>query len=811
MLRLSLPFLILMLATCLSAQEEKDLPSIEDKTESLQAYEGFFDFYWDEKAGKIWLEIDKFQAEFLYVNSLTAAIGSNDIGLDRNQLGQSRVVYFERVGPRVLLIQPNYDYRAESDNPDEQQAVADAFARSVLAGFEIKAENGSAVLVDLTPLLMEDAHGVANRLKRSGQGTYKLDKDRSALYLPRTKNFLQNSEFEVMLTFAGDPEGRYIREVTPSPQAVSVRQHHSFVQLPDDGYEPRVFDPRCGFFGISYQDYATPIDQPLTRRFIQRHRLQKEDPNAEMSQAVEPIVYYLDRGAPEPIRSALLEGARWWNQAFEAAGYENAFQVELLPEDADPMDVRYNLINWTHRATRGWSYGSSVTDPRTGEIIKGHVLLGSLRVRQDFLIAQGLIQAYEAGEEADPRLLEMALARLRQLSAHEVGHTLGLAHNFAASYNNRASVMDYPHPLVKLNPDGSLDFSDAYDTGIGAWDKRTILYGYQDFPEGTDEEQALVDILTENNQRGLRYLSDEAARPAGSAHPIAHLWDNGREPLEELDRLSRLRQTALARFGQANIPPGSPLANLERVLVPLYYMHRYQVEAVSKLIGGVNYSYAVQGDIPPIVRPVDDPTQSRAMEGLFATLDPDFLAFPNSKTQLIPPQPMGFGRDRELFKTYDDLSIDPIAAAESSANHTLTYLLNAQRLARLQLQSALEPNRLSPSRLIDRLWRHANQNTESSSGYYQHISMMVEKRIVHHLMLLAANTESGEQVAAVAMRKLQSLESLMRSGLGTSNEELAAHRLYLQKKIQQFMEDPKDFKFPTVRSLPPGSPIGCGE
>ncbi|MFK7926482.1 MAG: DUF5117 domain-containing protein, partial [Bacteroidia bacterium] len=411
-------------ALCFSFGFAEPLPTIESKTEGMQAFEGYFPFYWEESTGKVWLEINRWDTEFLYVNSLAAGVGSNDIGLDRGQLGRERVVFFERIGPKILMIQPNYDYRAVSQNEMEKRSVAEAFARSVIAGFTVEAETEGRVLVDMSNFFMRDAHNVIGSLRRSGQGNYNLDGSRSAIYLARTKNFPQNSEFEALLTFQGNPEGGYIRSVVPSPDAVSVRQHHSFVELPDADYSPRVFDPRSGYISMSYQDYATPIDQSLTKRFIIRHRLKKKNPKARMSEAVEPIIYYLDPGAPEPVRSALLEGASWWNQAFEAAGYKDAFQVKVLPEDADPLDVRYNVIQWVHRSTRGWSYGGSVTDPRTGEIIKGHVSLGSLRVRQDFLIAQGLIGPYEAGKEPSGKMLEMALARLRQLSAHEVGHTI---------------------------------------------------------------------------------------------------------------------------------------------------------------------------------------------------------------------------------------------------------------------------------------------------------------------------------------------------------------------------------------------------
>ncbi|MDH5598334.1 MAG: DUF5117 domain-containing protein, partial [Cyclobacteriaceae bacterium] len=463
----------------------------------MKHYKGYFNFYYEESTDKIWLLIDKFDEEILYVNSLSAGVGSNDIGLDRAQLGDTHVVYFKKYGPKVLMIQPNNYFRALSSNKDEVSAVDDAFARSVLWGFHAEITEGDKVLVDASDFLLRDAHNIEGRLQRSRQGSYKLDRSKSAFYLEGTMNFPENSEFETLVTYAGNATGGWIRSVMPTPELVSVRLHHSFVKLPDANYKPRGFDPRAGYFMRSYFDFATPISEPLEKRFITRHRLEKKNPEAEISEPVEPIIYYLDRGTPEPIRSALMEGASWWNQAFEAIGYKNAFQVKLLPEGAHPMDVRYNVINWVHRSTRGWSYGSSVTDPRTGEIIKGHVTLGSLRVRQDFLIAEALLAPYEDGKTVPPQMQEMALARLRQLSAHEVGHTIGLAHSYTSSTEGRASVMDYPHPLVKLT-NGKIDLSDAYDTKIGAWDKVAIAYGYQDFPNGTDEKATLKKIIEDS-------------------------------------------------------------------------------------------------------------------------------------------------------------------------------------------------------------------------------------------------------------------------------------------------------------------------
>jgi len=478
---------------------------------AFERVDGFVDLYWDADTGRILLDVERFNEPFIYQSSLSRGIGSNDLGLDRGQLGSTRVVRFVRSGPKVLLVEDNLAYRAVSDNAEERQAIEESFARSVIWGFEDIEPSDDKTVVDATSFIVRDAHGISARLAMATEGSYSVDQARSAVYLPRTKGFPDNTEAEAIVTFVGQPTGPYLSTVTPDAQAVTVHIHHSFIRLPDDNYEPIAYDPRSGVIGLRYDsggfaDYATAIGDDLNVDFSRRHRLAKKDPAAELSEAVEPIIYYLDRGAPEPVRSALLDGARWWDQAFEAAGYKDAFQVRMLPEDADPMDVRYNIIQWVHRSTRGWSYGASVLDPRTGEILKGHVSLGSLRVRQDYLIAEGLLAPY-ADDKVPAEMLEMSLARIRQLSAHEVGHTLGFEHNFAASTQNRSSVMDYPVPLVKIRDNNTFDLSEAYDDKIGPWDKRTVLYAYQDFPDGVDGDAARANVLNETIAAGFKYLS----------------------------------------------------------------------------------------------------------------------------------------------------------------------------------------------------------------------------------------------------------------------------------------------------------------
>jgi hypothetical protein len=755
--------------------------TIDEKTAGMRKMAGYFPLYWDEKKGSLYIGVDKLGTEILYVNSLPAGLGSNDIGLDRGQLGDGRIVRFERSGPKVLLIEPNYRYRAITPEPAERRAVEQSFAQSVLWGFEVQAEDTGRVLLDATAFFLRDAHGVGATLQRAKQGTYHVDASRCAIYLPATKNFPNNTEVEATITLTGEPQGRFIAEVTPSPDAVTVRQHHSFVALPGPGYEPRTFDPRAGFFGIEFADYAAPLGEPIQKRFINRHRLPKNG----------TLTYYLDRGAPEPIRSALLEGARWWSQAFAAAGFPNAWRVELMPEDADPMDTRYNVIQWVHRATRGWSYGAAISDPRTGEIIKGQVTLGSLRVRQDWLIAEGLLAPYEEGKPRNPQLEAMALARLRQLAAHEVGHTLGLAHNFAASVKARASVMDYPHPLIGLSPSGAPDLSNAYATGIGEWDKIAIRWGY-----GNDDT-----VLRDSIRQGYTFISDQDARPEGGAHPAAHLWDNGTDAVAELLRILDVRRAALARFGADNIPMGRSWNTLEDALVPVYLLHRYQIEAAAKVLGGLNYTYALRGDGETVVAPVPEDWQERALDALLATISSSTLTLPPRILSLLPPPAFGFDRTREDFEGHTGLTFDPMGPVEAAANLTVGLILNPERAARLAEKPA---GTLNLAAVIRRLVRATWEKGAASDL----TERTVDSVVVYHLVALASNAGAPDQVRAIALQELGVLRSMLEASPGrtTDWDALAS---YTAARIKAFENNPKEVDLPKPVEPPPGQPIGC--
>ncbi|MFV8225695.1 zinc-dependent metalloprotease [Christiangramia aquimixticola] len=772
-----------------------------EKKKDLITQDGYFTFHYNPAEDEIYLEVDSLETEFLYTHFLTSGIGSNDIGLDRGQLGGTKIVKFQKAGNKLLLVQPNQNYRALTQNKAEKESVAEAFAKSVIFGFEIKENRNETYIIDLTPFLMQDAHGVSQKLKKGKYGSYSVNKSKSALELQRTKAFPENVEFEALLTFEGQPQGRTISSVVPDPENISVIQHHSFVKLPDGNYEKRIFDPRSGAIFISYLDYASPVYEPITKRYAIRHRLEKKDPSAKISEAVEPIIYYLDPGTPEPVRTALLDGAKWWNQAFENIGYKDAFQVKMLPEGADPLDVRYNVIQWVHRSTRGWSYGASVVDPRTGEIIKGHVSLGSLRIRQDFLIAQAMMDKPFAGNDAnhDP-MMELALARIRQLSAHEVGHTIGFAHNFAASTLNRASVMDYPHPQFELK-NGNIEFANAYDTGIGEWDKVTVKYSYADIPEDKEERDFLNAVLEEARLNGLTFISDADARPAGGAHAYAHLWDNGADASEELERVLNIRKKAIENFSVDNFRKNEPYTVLEDVFVPLYFFHRYQTEAAVKLIGGLEYEYAVKGGNNTVVNHVDGEVQKKAIANILKTLDQEILAIPKDKVGLFPPRAFGYSRDRESFRSNTNTAFDALGAPATAADMSLAFLLNPERAERMIQQNAMDQNLPGLGYLLAQL----TQNTikrQVKGSYEKSVQNTINFVVFKHLLNLAITDKATPMVRALTNQEIDNLAGWMRTSQDPVSKEM-------YRMIKRFREAPEEFKLKiNTPKIPDGSPIG---
>ncbi len=815
---------VVTLVCALGAQEKEEPKTVASFTEGMRHLPGFVDLYVDDDEAAVYLLLREFGADLLYATAQASGLGSNPIGLDRGSLGPQHVVQFRRAGSKVLVLAQNLKFRALSDNERERLAVRESFAPSVLASLPVEVREGDALLVDATEFFVRDATNAARRMSGDGS-TYKLDPERSALWPERTRAFPDNTEVEVLLTFAANkPRGEV--QSAASGEAVTLRQHHSLIRLPDDGYRPRRFDPRVGFFGPSFQDYAAPLGASMHKRYIARHRLEKADPDAAVSAPVEPIVYYIDPGTPEPVRSALREGASWWAEAFEAAGFRDAFRVELLPDDADPMDVRYNMIHWVHRRTRGWSYGASVSDPRTGEIIQGNVLLGSLRVRQDLLKFVGLQSPFEEERGAcaasaspgaghltagdDELAQRVALMRIRQLAAHEVGHTLGLSHNFAASTYGRASVMDYPAPLVGLEGE-ELDFSDAYDVGIGDYDKWAIVYGYMQVQDGQDEQQELERVVQGGLRRGYVFLTDQDARAAGTGHPMASLWDNGADPVTQLELELRVRAVGLRRFGVGSLRPGAALAGLEDPLVPLYLHHRYQLEAAAKLIGGVDFRHAVKGDGQPATTPVPEAAQRRALRVILGTLRPEFLRLDPRLLAAIPPAPPGHPSTAERFARSTGQVIDPVAMAASAAELTIGALLHPRRAARLASRG--DGPGLGFGDVLGGL-----EETVFARGdgplEWGPLQRAVQVVYVDALLDLADERRAPAAVRALTEYHLEHLASEARFWrVADSNPvEQRAHATGLWRRITAFLErrDREPRRAPP-REVPPGSPIGDGK
>jgi hypothetical protein len=809
-----------------------ELRTIEDRTAGMQRIDGFVPVYWEERTGSLFLEVSRFDQELLLATGLAAGLGSNDIGLDRGQEGGGRVVMFQRVGPKVLLVQTNQTFRSTSPNPAERKSVEDSFAKSVLWGFTVAAETSSRVLVDATEFLLRDVHGAGDALR---PGTYRVDRSRSAFYMARTKGFPKNTEIEMTLTFTNEaPAGRgggggpadgpepienepvaasggrglsgifsgSIGSVTPYAPSVTLREHVSFVELPDSGFKPRQDDPRAGYGGIAFVDYSVPIGDNITQRWIRRHRLEKKDASAAVSEPVEPIQYWVDPGAPEDVRKALVEGASWWNQAFESAGFRNGFKVDVLPPDADPMDIRYNMINWVHRSTRGWSSGATVADPRTGEIMKATVTLGSLRDRQDYLIFEGLLSPYSNGTERPGILYETALMRIRQLAAHETGHTLGLSHNYYDSTKGWISVMDYPHPLEQLRADGTIDISKAYPQRIGEWDKVAIDYGYRQLPQGTTEAATLTGILDDAWAEDLRFLTNQDM----DANPRADWWSNGANQADELNRLMKVRRAALNRLGEHTIRAGMPMATIEEPLVPIYMYHRWAVEGAASVIAGQHYIYGMRGDGRTATKWASAAEQDAALAALTAALEPSELTLSKELLGQIPPRPPGWNRHRELFPRTTGDTFDPLTPATIAADVTIGFVLQLERAARMVAQHAVDPALPGLDDVLRRLVT-ATFGAKTKNAYEAEVRRAEERVLVDRVMWLASGSPNA-QVRAIATARMNALVSRMKVEPNADPSDRAAHAL-LVADIQRFLERPADLgKMLPPPPAPPAAPIG---
>ena len=778
--------------------------SISARTSGYEKLDGFIPVYLDVRLGKILLELPQDSTRALIVMTQATGLGSNPIGIDRGSDGAANVVRFDRDGERVLVVFENWTYRSsETSNAAHQRTVQEAFPPSTVAALPIVANEGGRLLVDAGDLVMRDWNRVAETLMSSRQGAYTVARDRSSIYRPYTKAFPGNTEIDVALTFTtnGVP-GPIVDRVVPDGHALTLRQHLSLLPLPNDGYEPRAWDPRVGYFGITFNDYAQPIQRPLQVRWIARHQLERANPADPNSPIKNPIVYYVDRGIPEPVRTATLEGVRWWEQAFDRAGLRGGFKVALLPEGADPMDARYNVVQWENRNERGWSVGGAVTDPRTGEILKGMARLDSHRARTDYNLYAGLMGADAAAADT-----AFVLARVRQVSAHEVGHTLGLAHNYIASTYERASVMDYPPPRVSLRPDGQIDLSQAYGVGPGPYDVWAIHWGYGIFPRAT-EADSLRAIVGDGLKRGYLFLSDADARPEYGSDPRANLWDDREAATTFLENQMAVRRAALSRFGERSVRLGDPITLLQERLVPVYFMHRFALNGLTKTIGGMEYANAVRGDQQQVTRPISAAQQRAALMLLLEALKPAELAIPDTVLTLLAPGATNVTPPVELFGSRTRPAFDELGAARTLAQMIVDGVLQRDRSARL-VQFAAHGSTVTLGSVIDALvgssWRAPAQPNAKLAA----LERVAQRAVADRLLLLAADSDAAPEVRAMADLKIVELRpsAVTWSKQATRSEEDRAHWLAIANDFGRWVEKRELPSLTRALVAPPGDPF----
>ena len=784
--------------------------TIASRTIGFDRRDGFVPLYLDSKRGALYAELPRGTTRALFWTSLATGFGSNPVGLDRGASGADQVVRLERDGDRMLMVFENTGFRSSLTDAAHQRSIAESFPASTVASLPVLAEEGNRILIDISEVAYRDWNDVGGTLARLNQGTYAVARDRSFIDRAHTKSYAGNTEIDVALTFTttGRPGG-IMGRLAPDARAFTLRQHLSLVPLPDADFRPRELDPRVGFFGITFKDYGQPLQHALEQRWISRHRLQRTDPNDARSPIRNPIVYYIDPGIPAPVRQATLDGVRWWSDAFARAGLPGAFRAQLLPDGADPLDARYNVVQWENRNERGWSVGGSLGDPRTGEILKGMARMDSHRARTDYNLYAALMGADAAA--ADTAFI---LARVRQVSAHEVGHTLGLSHNYIASTSERSSVMDYPAPRVRLTPSGEIDISAAYATGPGDYDVWAIRWGYGIFPPAT-ERDSLAAIVREGLAKGYLYLSDADARPESSSDPRTTLWDDAATPMEFLRHQTAVRRVALSRFGLRNIRAGEPVATLQERLAPLYFWHRFAVNGVAKTIGGMTYANALSGDGQTASRPVDGRAQRAALGALLAELQPAELAIPDTVLALLGPRPSGYDGPvnnsnspvGELFRGRTDPAFDELSAARTLAQLIVDGILQRERAARLVTFASRAPDMLTLGETIDSLVARTWM-ARGESPKYMALRRVAQRAVADRLLMLAADTDAAPEVRAVAEYEIVRLRGVAQRSAGAGDTMNRAHWLSIATDFARW-SDRRELPKPTPALVaPPGDPFG---
>ncbi|MGI9141383.1 MAG: zinc-dependent metalloprotease [Gemmatimonadaceae bacterium] len=789
-----------------AAPASASAPGIAARTAGMEKRDGFIPIYLDDKQGKLLLELPRDSMRVLMFFGLATGLGSNPIGLDRGANGDNFVTRFDKNGERVLVVFENWNYRSSAaDNPAHVRTILESFPPSTSGSLPVLASENGKILVDATDFIMRDWNDVAGTLQRSDEGSYSVARDRSGIYREYTRAFPGNTEIDVSLTFttSGRP-GPTVSMIVPDGKSLTLRQHISLLQLPDDGYRPRVLDPRMGFFGIRFHDYAQPIQNSLEVRWIARYRLERTDPADPRSPIRDPLVFYIDRGIPEPVRTATREGVQWWADAFDAAGLRGALRVEDLPEGADPLDARYNVVQWENRHERGWSIGGSLGDPRTGELLKAMARMDSHRARTDYNLYAGLMGADAAAADT-----AFVLARVRQVTAHEIGHTLGIAHNYIASTYERGSVMDYPPPRVRLNAAGEIDISAAYDVGPGEYDILALRWGYGIFPPAT-EEDSLRAIVAEGLRKGLLFLSDADARPEFASDPRTNLWDDAANAMEFLQHQMAVRRVAMSRFGLRNIRVGEPVALLQERFVPVYLMHRFAINSLAKTIGGMEYHNAMRGDGQQATRPIPAAEQRRALNALLGALSPAELAIPDTIISLLGPRPFSFGGSVELFSSRTRPVFDELGAARTLSQMVVDAVLQRERAARLIQFASRGANPLTLSETIDALSANWARPAASESGKNAALRRVVQRAVADRMLLLAADREASAETRSLVELKMTAHRNRART-LATSGSELdRAHWTSIAGDFTRWLER-QELPTPTpALRAPPGDPFGTG-
>ena len=659
-----------------------DTPTIADFTKGMTRLGGFLPLYRQERDGALFIEIPASGSpDFLYQASLASGLGRRELSLDRGYSDATRLVTFRRFGGNVLLIQRNTNYFTPSAEFGSDHDSGYSFPDSVIAAFGIKAKDGGALLIDATDFFKRDRIGLAAILKSNKQGKYALDQNLSAVDSFSAKVSDEAIDVEAILNFTRSDanttseekqEKDLLSDVVADRNAILVREHYSLYKLADIGsspYKPRIFDPRAGYFDLTFNDLSQPPTESLRRSYIQRHLLIKTDPATTVSETKTPIVFYIDPSVPAELRPLVKEAVSWWNPAFEAAGFRNALRVEdVLPQNIDPLSIGVNVITWVPRMTRGWSYGTTVVDPRTGQILKALVRLDGMRLRADRLLFDALTIPYTDHPDFAERKAALE-QRFKLLVAHEVGHTLGLRHQYIGSAQGNSSVMDYPFPNITLDADGIPRLRDVFPNAVGPWDKIMIQYGYQSF--APDEEAArLRDLIDGAERQGFYWMTDD---DADQADPFVQKWDFGADPVAALNTVLSIRKAALRRFSRAAIPANEPLATLQDALVPVYLLHQFAVKPVAAMLGGFTYRYSMRDQVMP--EPVSSEQQRQALHALLSTLDPVVLNPGNHVLELMSPRPSSYPATPESFSGSTGVIFDAVRPIENAASITMQEIL----------------------------------------------------------------------------------------------------------------------------------------